>query len=268
MPVALPHHATLADSLDRLRRDPASRLVARIGVERDGRVTAPHVHPEGQLFGAIRGVLTVGTDAGIWVLPASHAIWVPPWQRHALRSHGAFEGHSVYVSEQACSALPRESCAIRFTPLLREAIARAASWSDETPSPARHRIVDLIFDEIRETPDEPIGLPLPRDARLQRVARALLDDLSDQRDLAAWAQFGALSARTLTRRFFVETGFTFAEWRQRARLMRAVEMLAAGDAVTNVALSLGYDNVSAFIAMFRRAHGVTPARFLQGRESL
>lgn len=263
MPEAPPNRSTLADALRRLRRDPRLRLVARVGVERDGRVTAPHAHPEGQLFGATRGVLTVGTDAGLWVLPASHAIWVPPRHRHALRSHGAFEGLSVYVAEQACGALPRESCAIRCTSLLREAIARAASWTDAASSAPRRRVVDLIFDEIRETPQEPIGLPLPSDVRLQRVASALLDDLSDQRGLVEWARFGALSARTLTRRFVIETGFTFAEWRQQARLMRAVEMLAAGTSVTTVALSLGYDNVSAFIAMFRRVRGVTPARFLQ-----
>jgi len=58
-----------------------------------------------------------------------------------------------------------------------------------------------------------------------------------------------------------------ADWRQRARLMRAIEMLAAGTPVTTIALSLGYDNVSAFIAMFRRVHGVTPARFIAARAS-
>ena len=45
--------------------------------------------------------------------------------------------------------------------------------------------------------------------------------------------------------------------------MRALEMLAAGAAVTTVALDLGY-NVSAFIAMFKREHGVTPGRYAPG----
>ena len=47
--------------------------------------------------------------------------------------------------------------------------------------------------------------------------------------------------------------------------MRALEMLAASTPVTTIALSLGYDNVSAFIAMFRRVHGVTPARYMSSR---
>jgi len=258
----------LADVLARFRRgDAGMRLVARAGVERTTRVTPPHQHPEGQLFGATRGVLTVGIDAGLWVLPASHAVWVPPHHRHSLRSHGAFDGCSVYVAEQSCADLPHEACAIPCDGLLREAIARAARWSDAPADAARERIVDVILDEIRAAPRATPGLPLPADARLMRIVRALLDDLGDPRGLVEWAAHGAISPRTLSRRFLAETGLTFADWRQRARLMRAVEMLAAGTPVTTIALSLGYDNVSAFIAMFRRQHGVTPGRFLQARSN-
>lgn len=261
----MPAAPTLADTLAHFRRGAGPCLVASASVERTTRVTQPHRHAEGQLFGATRGVLTVGTDAGLWVVPASHAVWVPPHQRHSLRSHGAFDGSSVYVAEASCLDLPREACAIRCTGLLREAIARAATWDGRVLDTTRQRVADLILDEIRVTPPEPLGLPLPVDARLMRIARALLDDLADPRGLNDWAAFGALSARTLSRRFLAETGFTFADWRQRARLMRAIEMLAAGTPVTTIALSLGYDNVSAFIAMFRRVHGVTPARFVAPR---
>jgi AraC-like DNA-binding protein len=37
--------------------------------------------------------------------------------------------------------------------------------------------------------------------------------------------------------------------------------------VTRVALEVGYDNPSAFIAMFRRELGSTPRRYLQGGAS-
>ena len=258
----MPRPSSLADALARLRAGRGPWLVAHAGVEPGSRVTAPHRHPEGQLFGANRGVLTVGTDAGLWVVPASHSVWVPPHHRHSLRSHGPFDGSSVYVAEAACAKLPAEPCAIRATALLREAIARAATWDGRALDAPRQRVAEVIVDELQAAPSEPLGLPLPADARLMRVARALLDDLSDPRGLDDWAAHGALSARTLSRRFLAETGFTFADWRQRARLMRAVELLAGGHSVTATALTLGYDNVSAFIAMFRRAHGTTPARFL------
>ncbi len=83
------------------------------------------------------------------------------------------------------------------------------------------------------------------------------------RDLDAWASWAGIAARTLSRRFVTETGFTFTAWRQRARLLRSLEMLAESTPVTTVALDLGYDSVSAFIALFRRTFGVTPGEYMR-----
>ncbi|MEE8274655.1 MAG: helix-turn-helix domain-containing protein, partial [Alphaproteobacteria bacterium] len=46
-----------------------------------------------------------------------------------------------------------------------------------------------------------------------------------------------------------------------ARLLAALTRLATGEPVTTVALDLGYDSPSAFIAMFRKALGETPGRY-------
>ena len=252
----------LASALARLQQA-GIPLVAVRGDERAGRVTAPHRHAPGQLFGATRGVLTVGTGDALWVVASTHAVWVPPHHLHSLRSHGAFEGASVYVSEAACADLPREPCALRHTGLLREAIVRASSWDDAAPDATRRRVAALILDEIRSLPPEQPGLPAPRDARAVRIARALVAEPSDKRRLEEWAAWAGLSPRTLTRLFVAETGFSFGAWRERARLARALERLAAGAPVTTVSLELGYENTSAFIAMFKRAHGVTPARWFE-----
>ena len=74
------------------------------------------------------------------------------------------------------------------------------------------------------------------------------------------------SARTLSRLFVKETDMTFGAWRQQARLLKALEMLAGGHGVTVAALELGYQSPSAFIAMFRRALGVSPGRYFARRE--
>jgi AraC-like DNA-binding protein len=102
---------------------------------------------------------------------------------------------------------------------------------------------------------------MPRDARLLKIARALSDRPDDEKRMDAWAAWAGIAPRTLTRRFVAETGFSFTEWRQRVRLLRALELLAAGMAVTTIALDLGYENVSAFISLFRRSLGVTPGRY-------
>lgn len=230
------------------------------------RATQAHAHKSGQLFGASRGLLSVGTQTGLWVVPAIHAVWIPPDHVHSVRSHGPFEGWSAYVAPRACVSLPAQPCTLRVTGLLREALARAAGWTHDELQLHEVRLAQVIVDEIATAPRAHFDLPMPRDARALRIARELATHPEDERTLQAWAQWGAMSARTLTRKFAEETGYAFGAWRQRARVMRAVERLAAGEPVTTVALDLGYGNVSAFIAMFKRTLGVTPGRFFEGDE--
>jgi AraC-like DNA-binding protein len=236
-------------------------LYARVLDEGTVRATASHRHRRGQLFGALRGVLSVCADQGQWVVPACQAVWIPSRHEHALQSYGPFAGWSVYVAESECETLPPAPCLLRVSGLLREAVLRAAQWPLAPLDPVRQRVAEVILDEIRFLPREPAGLPMPRDPRLQKIAQALLGDLADARPLEEWAAWGGLALRTMSRRFAAETGFSVAQWRQRARLMRALEMLAEGRAVTAIAIDLGYVNVSAFIAMFRKFYGVTPARY-------
>jgi AraC-like DNA-binding protein len=226
-------------------------------------VSLPHHHARGQLFGSLRGLLSVAVDDGMWLVPSIHALWVPPHALHSGRSHGPFHGFSVYVAESACTDLPKRSCTIRTSGLLREAVLRACGWGAAvTPlTESRAHVAAVILEEIRSLPIEPFGLPLPRDARLLRIAQAFVADPADDRDLERWAAWGCVSSRTLSRRFVAETGFNFTVWRQRARMMRSLQMLATGRSVTAIALELGYSTASAFIGAFKRTFGDTPTAY-------
>jgi AraC-like DNA-binding protein len=237
-------------------------LAAAELTQREARTTSPHSHPRGQLMGALSGLVSVGLDTQQWVVPATHAIWIPPHCVHSVRSHGPFSGWSVFIAEHRCASLPRESRAIRTSPLLREAVRRAATWPGAELEPAQVHLAEVIVNELATSQPASLGLPSPRDPRLARITDALAGDLSDNRQLAQWASWAGLAPRTLSRRFVAETGMTFAQWRQQARLLRALELIAADLPVTTIALELGYNNVSAFIDMFRRTFGTTPGRYL------
>jgi AraC-like DNA-binding protein len=235
-------------------------VVAVTQQESSVRITGSHRHARGQLLGATHGLLSVDAGDNRWVVPATHAVWVPPEVAHGLRSHGPFSGWSVYVAPTS-AGLPDQPCVLAVSGLLREAVARAAGWGGDLLTEAQLRVTEVIVDEIRASPHVALGLPIPQEPRLRRIAMALSEQPADDRSLEHWATWAAIAPRTLTRRFVAETGFSFTQWRQRARLLRALELLAAGHSVTSVALDLGYDNVSAFIALFRRTFGVTPARY-------
>jgi len=241
------------------RGGPGAFAVRRLQSAR--RDTAMHRHARGQLLGVERGLLTMYAGQRQWVSSPAEAVWIPPDCPHGMRSHGPFEGYSVYLSPAACAGLPEAPCALAASSLLLAAVHRAASWDAPVLDARQRRVVEVIRDEIRGAAHTEGGLALPRDPRLQRVALEIFSHPADTRSLAEWAARAAMAPRTLARRFQAETGMTLGAWRQRARLMQARERLAAGHSVTAVALDLGYDNISAFIAMFRRETGLTPGRY-------
>jgi AraC-like DNA-binding protein len=225
------------------------------------RRTASHSHDSGQLLGSARGLLSVTTNKGCWVVPATHAIWMPPREVHGLSSHGLFSGWSVYIAERACGDLPATPRTLLMSDLLREAVHRAATWTVNQNNKAQIHLADVIIDEIATLPEVPLGLPMPTDRRLVRITEALIGNPGDQRSLDGWALTAHIAARTLSRRFVAETGFTFTAWRQRVRILRSLELLAEGKTVATIALDLGYENVSAFISMFRRTLGSSPTQY-------
>ncbi|RFP24121.1 AraC family transcriptional regulator [Duganella sp. BJB488] len=228
----------------------------------DMRHTPTHSHARGQAIGALSGLLTIGTERERLVVPPGYAIWMPPHHPHGLDAHGPTSGWSVYVAPDACAALPALPQVFQVSGLLREAVLRASAWPQApAPAAAQERIVAVVLDELAAAAREQLVLTMPTDRRALKIALALAADPADARSLNEWADWAAIAPRTLTRRFAEETGLSFTDWRQRARLMRAVELLAAGQAVTAVALELGYDSLSAFIAMFRREMGVAPGGF-------
>lgn len=137
------------------------------------RETPRHHHSCGQLIGAIRGLLTVDGGDCRWVVPATHAVWIPPGIPHGLRSHGPYSGWSVYVSAKACGELPDKPSVLSMTNLLREAITRAAAWQGVELTASQKRLAGVILDEIGSLPRVNLGLPMPQDSRLLRIAQAL-----------------------------------------------------------------------------------------------
>ncbi len=228
----------------------------------DGFFIAPHAHRRSQLIHASSGVMRVRTPHGAWVVPPHRAVWVPADIVHDVRMAGAVAMRTLYIEPDAVAALPRACCVVAVSPLLRELILRASAapllYDEAGPD---GRVMALILDELRVLPVLPLHLPMPQDARLAKISRAILDDPASALTLQAWGRRVGASSRTLARLFLRETGMTFGRWRQQARLLEALSRLAQGQSVTTIALDLGYDSPSAFTFMFRRALGRTPSAY-------
>ena len=222
-----------------------------------------HRHRRAQLVYASSGVMTVSTHLAAYVVPPQRAVWMPAGAAHRIDARNAVTMRTLYIEPSASVNLPSEVCVLQITPLLRELIITAveAGPQYELNSP-QARIMSVILDQISLQPVASLALPMPTEPRLLRVVQALIANPADSRELGDWAASVGASKRTLGRLFTAQTGLSFQAWRQQRRLLRALELLAAGNRVTDIALELGYDNTSAFIAMFRRCMGTTPRHYL------
>lgn len=234
----------------------------RISEYENAHTVEPHHHQRAQLLFAVQGIMRVTTKLGIWVVPPHRAVWIPPRLVHAVEAKGPLRLHNLYFDPQRCPRLPSHCCVVTITPLLRELIVQAVKmpllYEENGPD---GRLIQVLIDQITTLPETPLNLPLPKDTRLKNITNVLQSTPCDNRSLEEWGHIVGASSRTLARLFVKETGFTFAQWRQQTRLLHALEQLALGKPVAHVAEQLGYDNQSAFIAMFKKATGKTPGKF-------
>ena len=229
-----------------------------------GHVIREHSHPEDQLLFASTGVMTLSTGQGIWVVPPMRAIWIPADTPHSVRMAGAVSMRTLYFLPRLCRALPPRCFVMNVSAFLRELILHACSLSRlNRRKPSHRRIADLLIDQLKEVRSVPLQLPRPADIRARRVMEALFANPGEQRTLARLSKDCGASKRTIQRLFLEQTTLTFAKWRQQLRLLHAMQLLASGDQVTAAALEAGYGSTSAFIAMFRKQLGTTPARYLK-----
>jgi AraC-like DNA-binding protein len=252
-------------SRTRQRRVIPQRPVAVFALDfAQGAATGRHAHPFGQLVQAAAGVMRVETDHGTWVVPPQRGVWVPAGLEHEVRMVTSVQMRTVYVLREALSRAPERSCVVPVSPLLRELILEALTLPRPYPlGGSEERLFDVLLDHIRFEQILPLHLPLPPSGVLVPIVSALQRDPSDSRPLAAWAKKTNTSERTLARAFRQQTGLTFGVWRTQLRLLAALERLAQHHSVTDVALDSGYDSTSAFISVFRRHLGTTPARYFE-----
>ncbi len=231
-------------------------------IDRAASRTASHRHACGQLYCLERGLLVVEDEHGRQALPPRQIAWIPPGHPHSAHSHGSLAGWSAYLAAEHCRDLPRHPGVLACSAFVALIVERAtrwptgSAWSTEREKPAARAAGRTA---PRRAPADPPALS--GDSRLRRIAKALLTNPGDPRPAAEWARWAGLSSRSLSRLFGAETGMSFAQWRQLARLHAAVERLAAGQAVGEVAWSLGYESPSSFASAFRTVFGETPSGY-------
>lgn len=220
-----------------------------------------HLHSQDQLAWMAVGALDLTVDSDEWHLRREHIAWIPAGMLHEMTFDQPGELISIY-SDTVLRPLGDQWVQAHIVAAddLVQALLRSLAVTGSAPR-RRIRCRELLHDILGEANVNRGGLVLPREQRAKSIASNLIDNPADDRDLAHWAVAAGVSAKTISRAFLADTGFSFREWRILARLHSAAGLLEQGHSVQNVASEVGYLTSSSFIAAFKSRFGVTPARY-------
>lgn len=158
--------------------------------------------------------------------------------------------------------MPQQCVTLSISPMVREMILHLADVPlDYERGGHIDQLAQVLLDELVLMPRERLYLPVSDHPKIRALADALSANPEDRSTVAQWAKRLALSERTLTRLIARETGLSFGRWRQQLHLLVAIRELAGGASVQRVSENLGYESVTAFITMFKKALGLPPTRY-------
>lgn len=203
-----------------------------------------------------------------YLVPPATALFLPTDVPHTVCMDGPVAMRELFLREDAAGQVGDQPKVIAVSGLLREMVIAICAEPIEWQSKGRgYHLAALVLDEIARSTPLQMRLPLPRDPRLRRVVSALLGRPGDNRGLEGWGEVANASSRTLARLFRAQTGLSFRQWRQQARLAEALSALTTGMQPTKAAAIAGFDSVPAFGVAFRQFFGMTPGQARRLRDN-
>lgn len=216
------------------------------------------------LYG-INGLFLLETDDASWRLPPSRAAWIPAGTQVTATTINDVRCTSIFLQQDFAPPLAKELLVFSVSPVIREMVNHSRRWTSETPLGDEEMerffltLMDLCRSQVRD--GNWLALPKARSVELTAALDFTRVNLSKPIRLEDAAGEAAMSPRTLMRRLQSETGMTWGQYLQRARMLRAMEPLARGTRVTETALEVGYTNMAAFSTAFRKFADLTPSDY-------
>jgi AraC-like DNA-binding protein len=247
--------------------DSAPSPVMMRAVDCPSRLLIPlHRHQRAELVYIVSGTLAVTANDAVHTVSADHALLIPAGLTHDMRMLSNTSLLTAYIAPTPLLVCGTECRTLPASNLLRELMQTAVGLPiDYDPDGRDGHIMGLIAEEVTWLLSRPLAalprLPVPKDKRLRRLCRLLLDRLDHGWTIDEAATAAGMGRRTFTRAFRRELGMSFSTWCAHARLNVAATRLHAGASIIEVAFASGYNSPSAFATTFRRHLGVTPSSF-------
>lgn len=229
--------------------------------------------PNHYLLYASSGAFHLEVGNSRWFLPPQRAAWILADTPFRASIDGPSTCSSVLFNPEIIYP-PGVPCRVfAVSPLAREMIQYAMRWgrdrnetrdSDHDSDHNADRFflsLAMVCTELAQQEDT-LWLPNASSDELNRAMAYAQTHLADGATFEGAAAAAGISERTLARRFDEETQMNWQQYLRRARMIRAMALLTAGNAkIIEVAHQTGFKSQSAFIAAFREFSGESPSDY-------
>ena len=224
--------------------------------------TRVHSHDWGQIQLISGGILEMHAENTRFLAPPHLAIWVPAGVVHHSYNRKPLDYCSMNIPSELTKNFPEQTSLIKVTPIVSAIIEDFRSREISTASTEQDkRLVQVLVDQLSTQQQDQHFLPSSSNKYLAPILKHVEENPTDVTTLKEWAEKVHTTERTLARYCQSELGMSFTEWRLRVRYVYSMDLLRSGSSVKEVALTLGYNQASPFISMFKKYSGVTPEQY-------
>lgn len=256
--MAIPRHIQASVTFDTLPSD----IYLLFDAFRSNTETRSHSHLWGQLQIISGGILELEAEGHRFLAPSHFAIWVPAGVQHQSYNRKPIAYCSVNIIPKLAKLLPDHTCLLEVNPLVEALIAELREHNIQQPqNEQQERLIHVLFDQLLVAKQSERFLPTSQDKLLKPILEELEANPADETSLAQWAARNHTTERTLARHCKNELGMSFTEWRLRIRYLYSLDLLRKKMSIKEIAFSLGYNQTSPFITMFKRYADCTPEQY-------
>jgi hypothetical protein len=163
-----------------------------------GMELAVHRHRKAQLLLMLRGIVTCEADQSVWIVPPHCAVWIPGGLPHSMTIAGNVELYCLFIEPDAAPALPQHCSTLSISPLLKNLLLHVSQMPELYDlEGADGRLAAVLLDQLAASPIEKLNFPMPINAKLRKIAAAMMADPADRATIGEWGRRVGVAERTL-----------------------------------------------------------------------
>lgn len=211
---------------------------------------------------SLNGILEYEIVGQRYLSPPNYGLWLPPHTAHTSIALDEKTTHyiCIRIHPQLCSSFSAFTKTLSVSQFLRMLVHEILAQKDPN-APQYSNLLQVLIDQLKTAPSYDYYLPQSHHALLKPLLEQLANPLFFHKSLQQICTYTELSERHLLRLSQQELQLSLSEWRNRAKILYAINQVRQGHSIKKIAYELGYQHSSSFIEFFKRYTGQTPAQF-------